>query len=255
MKLYSRIGLIVLLLIAVTGTHASANKKNDKKKMHIVLLADEKDHGPAGNGLHDYPLWQERSQQLLNNKGGFNEVSTAWHWPSAEQFQTADVIVAYCYLKWTDKRLKQIKRYLKKGGGLVLIHSATWTKPEPSLKVAKVVGVGGFELFRHGTVKLDVVAQDHPICAGLPTTIILEDDEMYWPPTPVMENVTVLVSSVEDKGTRGSTPKAAQPAFWCYESGRGRVFGCVPGHSFHTFNNLAFRKLLLQGINWAADKQ
>jgi hypothetical protein len=108
------------------------------------------------------------------------------------------------------------------------MHSATWTKPEPSRKVAKEVGVGGFELFRHGTVKLDVVAREHPICAGLPT--------------PIMENVTVLVTS------------ASQPAFWWYESGKGRVFECVPGHSFHTFNNSAFRKLLLQGMNWAAGK-
>ena len=35
------------------------------KRMKVVLLADTKDHGPAGNGLHDYPLWQERWSLLL----------------------------------------------------------------------------------------------------------------------------------------------------------------------------------------------
>jgi len=254
LSLYINFRLIILLMTVVTASHAFANKKNNKEKLHIVLLADEKDHGPAGNGLHDYPLWQERAQRLLNKKGRFAKVSKAWNWPSAEQFKTADVIVAYCFIKWTDKRFKQIKRYLRRGGGLVLIHAANWTKPKPTAKVAKMLGVGGFELFRFGTVKLDVVAQEHPICAGLPTTIVLEDDEMYWPPTPKMGNVTVLATSIEEKGTRGSTPKAAHPALWCYESGKGRVFGCVPGHNIHTFNNLAFRKILLQGIKWAAAK-
>jgi len=243
------------------------------EKLHVVLLADKKDHGPAGNGLHDYPLWQKRWALLLGGEAASQErqvnlvgppekdrdyskgmpnvaVSTAWHWPSEEQFQTADVIVAFCYLEWTDQRLAQVRRYLEAGGGLVLIHSATWTKPKPSREVAEVVGVGGFRLFRHGDVRLEMLAPEHPICAGLPETIILEDDETYWPPTPIMEGVTVLATSMEDKARRGSTPRAAQPMFWCYEPGQGRVFGCVPGHSAKTFDNPVFRKLLLRGIAW-----
>ena len=249
--------LIVTLLLTVSHMHAFAIKKNSKQKLHFVLLADQKDHGPAGNGLHDYPEWQQRWQQLLIGDGVFPDknmpvqLSSAWHWPSDEQFQNADLIVAYCYLEWTEKRLIQVKRFLKKGGGLVLIHSATWTKPEPSADVAKIVGVGGFELFRHGKVKLDVVAPEHSICVGLPSTIILENDETYWPPAPIIKKVTVLATSVEDKGARGSIPKAAQPAFWCYELGKGRVFGCVPGHSLQTFENPAFQKLLFQGMRWA----
>ena len=249
-------------------------EKSEDEKLYVVLLADEKDHGPVGNGLHDYPLWQKRWALLLGeeeaseekqvnrvgplekNKDDYKgmphvQVSIAWHWPSEEQFQAADVIVAYCYLEWTDERLAQIRRYLEDGGGLVLIHSATWTKPKPSRKVAEVVGVGGFRLFRHGKVQMKVPASEHPICAGLPETIILEDDETYWPPTPIMESVTVLATSVEDKAKRGSTPRAAQPMFWCYELGEGRVFGCVPGHSARTFDNPMFRKLLFRGIAWA----
>jgi type 1 glutamine amidotransferase len=179
-------------------------------------------------------------------------VSTAWHWPSEEQFQTADVIVACCYLQWIDQRLAQVRRYLERGGGLVLIHSATWTKPKPSDEVAELVGVGGFRLFRHGAVRLNVTNREHPICAGLSKTITLEDDETYWPPTPIMEGVTVLATSVEDKAKRRSTPRAAQPMFWCYELGAGRVFGCVPGHRAQTFDDPVFRELLLRGVAWSA---
>jgi len=265
---------------------ASAAEKPNIEKRHVVLLADEKDHGPAGNGLHDYPLWQKRWALLLGGEEASEEkqvnlvgppddlrspsakdtdyregipnveVATAWHWPSEEHFQTADVIVAYCYLEWAEERLAQVTRYLEGGGGLVLIHSATWTRPKTLRSdVAEVLGVGGFELFRHGVVQVDMVAPEHPICAGLPETIILKDDETYWPPTPIMESVTVLATSVEDKAKRGSTPRAAQPMFWCYELGEGRVFGCVPGHSAQTFDDPMFRKLLLRGMIWATGEE
>ena len=247
------------------------------KQMHIVLLADDKDHGPAGNGLHDYPLWQKRWALLLGGKEASEEkqlnpvgtpseedtesvrgapdvhVTTAWDWPSDDQFQTADVIVAYCYLDWTEDRLAQVRQYLEDGGGLVLIHSATWTKPKPSPDVGRVIGIGGFQLFRHGPARLEIAAPEHPICSGLPDTIVLDDDETYWPPTPMIDSVMVLATSIEEEGGAGGPPpKTAQPMFWCYEPGRGRVFGCVPGHRIKTFDDPMFRTLLLRGIAWAA---
>ena len=261
---------------AHTTAPCSDNSASDTaaRPTHIVLLAADKDHGPAGNGLHDYPLWQKRWTLLLGGKKDSDEkqvrlvgpsldtesfrgapnvrVTTAWDWPSDDQFQSADVIVAYCYLDWTVNRIAQVRRYLEDGGGLVLIHSATWTKPKPSPEVARVTGVGGFELYRHGPVRLDVVASKHPICSGLPATIVLDDDETYWPPVPTIDSVTVLATSIEENGARGSTPKSAQPMFWCYEPGRGRVFGCVPGHRVKTFDDPMFRTLLLRGIAWAA---
>jgi type 1 glutamine amidotransferase len=100
-------------------------------------------------------------------------------------------------------------------------------------------------------VKLDIVAPKHPICSRLPKTIVLDDDETYWPPAPAIDSITVLATSVEEKGAGGTTPKAAQPMFWCYEPGRGRVFGCVPGHRAKTFDDPMFRTLLLRGIAWA----
>lgn len=215
--------------------------------LRVVLLADAKDHGPAGNGQHDYPLWQARWAELFG-KG----VMVAEGWPAEEQFADADVIVAYCYLKWDGGRIGQMRRYLDGGGGLVLLHSATWTKPGPSGEIAELVGVGGFQLFRHGPVRLDVAAADHPICLGLPAAVTLENDETYWPPTPMAARVTVLATSVEEKGARGSTPRAAQPMLWCYPLGKGRVFGCVPGHLAKTFDDPLFRVLLFRGIAWAA---
>jgi type 1 glutamine amidotransferase len=257
---------VALCSLVIRG--ARAGEEEVSGAVHIVLLADTKDHGPAGNGLHDYPQWQKRWAGLLGGEEAATEkredparagvpgvrVTTAWKWPSDDQFQTADVIVAYCYLAWNDVRLAQVRRYLDAGGGLVLIHSATWTRPRPSRDVAEVIGIGGFRRYRHGPVRLDIAAPDHPICQGLPEKILLGADETYWPPTPMIDRVLVLASSGESQEPAGNAAEAAQPMLWCYELGRGRVFGCVPGHRAKTFDNPPFRTFLLRGVAWAAGR-
>jgi type 1 glutamine amidotransferase len=209
----------------------------------VLLLADKKDHGPAGNGMHDYPVWQESWARLLGGAPSV-KVLTAQQWPTEEQFKAADVVAAFCYLKWDAQRIEQVRNYLARGKGLVLIHSATWTKPKPSAEVASVTGVGGFLRHRMGVMKLRVEKPDHPICAGLPREFEL-DDEPYWPPTPdpVAPGYTALAVSQEQDGP--------QPMFWTCQPERGRVFGCVPGHFTRTFDDPHFRLLLLRGIAWA----
>lgn len=236
----------------------------------IVLLADKKDHKV---NEHDYPLWQERWALWLGGKAAsvaeqvnlFGpaaasgkaadgvpnvEVACARGWPTDAQFASADVIVAFCYLAWNDARKQQIQQYLERGGGLVVIHSATWTKPKADPGIAALVGVGGFTRYRHGPVQVEVVAGDHPICKGLPRQFSLVD-ESYWPPTPPLEANRVKVLAVSQEEDATTKRPSAQPMFWICETGRGRVFGCVLGHYVWTFDDPWFRALVLRGIAWA----
>ena len=252
-----------------------ARSEPDQKPLRIVLLADKKDHGQAGNGLHDYPLWQERWALLLGGQASSDAkqvnldgppvtdarvfegaprvtVERAWEWPSDAQFASAQVIVAFCYLPWTDARKKQVAGYLERGGGWVLIHSATWTKPRADPEVAALTGVGGFTRYRHGEVRLEGVAPDHPVCRNLRENLVFYD-ETYWPPTPPVDvsRVTVLAVTREKVDDKDGERKP-QPLFWTHAVGRGRVFGCVPGHFARTFDDPDFRLWLLRGIAWAA---
>lgn len=243
----------------------------DKRPLQIVLLADRKDHGP---GEHDYPRWQSRWALLLGGAAASAapaanlfgpdrpdpvlqhgtpqvRVATANQWLAAQQWSTADVVVAFCYLTWTPDRLAELGRYLERGGGLVVIHSATWTKPRPSADVAAILGVGGFQRWRHGSVVLEMLQPQHPICLGLPSELRLED-ETYWPPTPRIDadNVQVLAGSREIEPSQAV--ELLQPMFWTCQRGKGRVFGCVLGHYSWTFDDPYFRLWLLRGIAWAA---
>jgi type 1 glutamine amidotransferase len=249
----------------------AATPQKPARRLRVVLLADKKDHGEHE---HDYPVWQERWALLFGGRTASKveqvnlcgaaiadakatagaesvEVARAWNWPTEEQFASANVIVAFCYLAWTDEHQRQIKQYLERGGGLVLIHSATWTKPKASAGVAALVGVGGFTKFRHGPMQVEITANNHPICRGLPAKFSFLD-EPYWPPTPPLtgDRVTALAVSRE-KPDKDSEQTAPQPMFWTCQTGRGRVFGCVPGHYTWTFDDPWFRLLLLRGIAWA----
>ena len=266
------------VLAEVPKTDAS-----ELKPLCVVLLADEKDH-KADPYAHDYPLWQKRWELLLGGAkcsqekqanlfgpargdrealaGAANvKVSKAWHWPTAEQFANADVIIAFCYLDWDDERFTQMQRYLKRGGGLVAVHSATWplNKQQHAAgwllskqrfpRAAEVLGIGGFQKFRHGLVDAKIVKQPHPLCTGLPEEIQLRD-ETYWPPTPRMAGLEVLATSDEISDDKGH--QAPQPVLWTYTCGKGRVVGCQPGHFTWTFDDPYFRIVLLRGAAWAA---
>jgi len=257
-------------VIAVAREHQP--ERPAERPLQIVLLADRKDHGP---GEHDYPSWQSRWALLLGGSAASTaaaanlhgpdrdapaaqqgaphvRVTTADGWPSAEQGKTADVIVAFCYVAWTPERIAELGQFVDRGGGLVVIHSATWTKPKASADVAAVLGVGGFQRWRHGAISLETTQPQHPICLGLPPLLTLED-ESYWPPTPAIDAADVQVLAASKEQVEPAQPATAlQPMFWTYQRGRGRVFGCVLGHYSWTFDDPYFRLWLLRGIAWSA---
>ncbi|MHB8900120.1 MAG: ThuA domain-containing protein [Thermoguttaceae bacterium] len=237
-------------IAAAETAHQIPSTPSSARRLKVLLLADRKDHGP---GEHDYPRWQARWALLLGGKSASDEaaanlygpdrpaleaalgadgvtIARGYHWPEPAQWETSDVVVAFCYLEWTPAR----------------------TKPGPSADVARLVGVGGFQRWRHGPLRLEMAAADHPICCGLPATVAWVD-EPYWPPTPAVDpaRIGVLAASREEveAGTAGTV---FAPQFWTWEQGKGRVFGCVPGHYSWTFDDPWFRLLVLRGIAWAA---
>ena len=245
-----------------------------QREITVVLVADTKDHGP---GEHDYPLWQKRWSVLLGGtqagqaerqvnlhgplpSGADREtpagaprvhVATAWQWPNEAQWKAAHLVVLFCYVGWNEQRFREVEAHLDRGRGLVLVHSATWTKPEPSPRLAALAGVGGFTQWRHGQIELKI-AVDHPICLGLPARLRFTD-ETYWPPTPAPQpgQIRVLAAS-DEKKQKASAETESQPVFWTFELGKGRVFGCVLGHHNWTFDDPYFRILLLRGMAWSA---
>ena len=246
------------------------------KELNIVLVAIKKDHG---ENEHDYPLWQKRWAVLLGGKKAGQarqvnlygpapkgkrkglagapkvNVSTANEWPSEEQFETADLIAAFCYVQYDEAKLTQLEKFLARGGGYVILHPAVIIPKgkdivDEATKIMGLVWEQGYTRWRHGEMDLKIAAPDHPICLGLPETIHVLD-EAYWPLKGDRNKVTILATS-EETISKNSKETKPEPMFYAYEYGKGRVFSCILGHYTWTFDDPYVRILLLRGMAWAA---
>ncbi|MCA9235558.1 MAG: ThuA domain-containing protein [Planctomycetales bacterium] len=222
---------------------AAGGDAADEKPLHVVLVAGDKDHGV---GEHDYPAWQNVWQRLLP-KAPRTTVDTAWDFPSAEQIDAADVLVFYQRGRWNDDRAAAIDPFLARGGGCVYVHWAVDGQggQEEFAKRIGLASLGGSIKYRHGPVHVDFSpGKDHPIARNFDTVDLV--DEAYWQLTGDPSQLNLLGTGEEDG--------EPQPLFWTVQRGRGRVFVSIPGHYMWSFDDPAFRLLLLRGIAWAGHR-
>jgi type 1 glutamine amidotransferase len=220
-----------------------ATIEQDDQPLTIVLIAGPKDHG---KGEHDYPAWQQVWSRLLSQATP-TTVDTAWDFPSHEQIDEADVLVFYQRGQWDDERAVAIDTFLSRGGGLVYIHWAVDGRGQQG-EMAKRIGLsalGGQIRYRHGELDIDFTpGQSHPIARNFDRVRWV--DESYWQLTGDPADIRLLGTSHEEG--------QPQPQFWTVERGRGRVFVSIPGHYMWTFDDPAFRTLLLRGIAWVGHR-
>lgn len=247
------------------------------RELNIVLVAFKKDHA---ENEHDYPLWQKRWAVLLGGKDAGREkqvnlygpapkgresrglagapkvkVSTAYGWPSKEQFESADLITAFCYVQYDKDKLKDLEKFLSRGGGFVILHPAVIIPEgvdigDEASQLMGLVWEYGYTRWRHGRMSLKITAPDNPICLGLPGTIDVLD-EAYWPLKGDRSKVTILATS-DETISEDSEKTRPEPMFYTYQYGKGRVFSCILGHYTWTFDDPYMRILLLRGMAWAA---
>lgn len=221
----------------------SRSEAAEDRPLRVVLVAGPKDHGP---GEHDYPAWQQVWSRLLA-EAPHTEVDTAWEFPTAEQMDAADVLVFYQRGRWDGERAGAIDRFLKRGGGLVYLHWAVDGRGGEE-EFAERIGLaakGGSIAYRHGPLEIDFSpAGDHPIARNFDRVRWV--DESYWNLTGDPERVRLLGVSVEEGHPR--------PQFWTIQPARGRVFVSILGHYMWTFDDPAFRIVVMRGIAWAGGR-
>ncbi len=231
---------------ALLGEPPAERARARYRPLHIVLVAGPKDHGP---GEHDYPAWQKAWQTLLA-AAPRTKVTTAWEKPSEEDFAAADVLVFFKHKAWPREVNEQIDAFLERGGGIVLLHFAV-DGGDNGEHVGKHLGLywGPGAKFRHGHLDLEFVDKaDVPFLKGLAGRKLHFHDESYWRLTGDPSRIELLASGMEDDGD-GKMVRI--PLIWNRQVGKGRVHVNILGHFNWTFNDPAFRVLVLRGIAWA----
>ncbi len=224
--------------------------------LRIFIRAGVKTHGP---NQHDHPRFLTEWTKLLTDRGA--TVNGAQDWPTAEQFDAADVVVVYAQDPWdvNPEQKANIEKFTKRGGGLVVIHDGLCGHNDPPW-VKSVIGGAwtyGKAKWFEGEMSLYYVANDHPITAGASNFDL--DDEFYYdldmdPSVKVLASTWTPDQRALRNGRAFPSVYNTAPQIWAYEKDNYRAFVSIPGHNWKTFEQPQYRAVLLRGIAWAGKR-
>ena len=235
--------------------------------LRVFIRGGKKSHGP---NAHEHEKFLNDWKVLLADRG--MKTDGAMDWPTAEQLKQTDVLVMYAQEggNATEEQKANVAEFTKRGGGLVVIHTASVSNDPPWWK--SVIGgawVPGKTKFKEGMMDLyytenQKIGGGHPITRGASNFRI--NDEIYYD-MDISPDVNVLATSYTPygRGGKGGGDKVqvfdVQPMMWTYEkTAEGgakpyRAVVSIPGHLYFTFEKPHFRAVLLRSIAWAGHRE
>ena len=264
----ARTALCLVVLLFMAGRLRAESIK--------VLIVD-------GQNNHDWKATTPVLRKALESSGRFAvDVATSPPGPDTKgfgpNFAAYRVVLSnYNGAAWPAETQQALADYVRRGGGLVIVHAADNSFPEWK-EYNEMIGLGGwggrneasgpYVRFRNGKFVRDttpgggghhgaqhpfqVIVRDssHPITAGLPTAWMHETDELYDLLRGPAQNMTVLATAHADPKQGGSGEH--EPMLLTVNYGRGRVFHSPMGHSPRAMQCVGFIVTLQRGAEWAA---
>lgn len=264
-------------LVAVTGALLGASFAQAAEKLKVLII--------DGQNNHNWKATTPVLVEALETSGVYDvEVSTspprngsaeAWaKWRPA--FDKADVVLSnYNGSDWPEEVQKSFLKYVKEGGGFVVIHAAnnSFGKWKEYNKVIGVGGWGGRKIGRDGPwvhivdgkavrdsetkgnggshgprhpFKVEHIDTTHPITKGLPEKWMHQKDELYCRLCGPAENMEVQGFSYSPQSKRN------EPMIMTITYGEGRVFHTPMGHDVEAMRCRGFFTIVQRGTEWAA---
>ncbi len=242
--------LASLFVSAVTAFQLAADP------LRVFIRGGVKTHGP---NQHDHPRFLGEYTKLLTERG--LTVDGAMEFPTATQLEKTDVVVIFAAdgMKIVGDQRANFEKFLKRGGGVVVIHDGVvaddqhdwckqvlggtwiWANKAPGKTQTK---------WHEGDVGVYFVDIEHPITRGISN--FDWKDEVYNQ-MDMSPDVHVLAQSFVDVFN-------IWPQLWTYErtwdggTAPYRAFVSLPGHEYASFQTPHYRAILLRGIAWAGKR-
>ena len=167
------------------------------------------------------------------------------HGLTEEALNNSDVLIMWCHAlhdKFSDEVALRVQRYVLSGMGLILLHSAHFSKAAKLL-----LGTSMTLKWKHGeSEKLWTVSPTHPIAKGVPEVINLPKEEMYGEPFDIPKPDDVVFAGWFSNGyvfRSGVT----------FTRGLGKIFYFQPGHEeYPVYYDENIRKIITNAVRFVA---
>ena len=204
----------------------------------------------GGDASHDFERWfdQELRATFAGVRGlAAEEVEyTASPAEIAPRLAELDVLVLTNNQPIPDPATRTaIFDFVAGGGGLLLLHPATWYNwsdwPEYN---RELVGGGAGSHEAYGLFDVHLAKLQHPVLEELPGVFEIQD-ELYQTEldSSAAESLVLAVGRSRESGE-------SYPVVWTREHGRGRVLCVTLGHDGAAHQNAAFVRLMKNGLGW-----
>ncbi len=207
-----------------------------------------------GGLWHDFDGFASTMQALLTPHGFQVEATYDLDILSHFEDHHYDVVISYtCFSlhregynntspeKLTNAQIDGLANWVRKGGALLAVHSAT-VMGESDVALGELIG--GVFVSHPPPFNFTVypIFEQHPITTGIEAFAI--HDEFYT--ETHMSDIQVHMVAF-DRGM-------AYPMAWSKTTGQGRVAHIAPGHFREVWELKPYQQLLLQTIDWLMEK-
>lgn len=280
---------LILFVNVVSAVHSKTENEFQKAEeiKYRTLIVN-------GQNNHNWEIGSVAMEKILEGSGLFTvDVATSPE-KGADMssfnpnFSAYDLVVLdYNGDEWNEETKKAFVKYVKKGGGVFVLHAANNSFPDWK-EYNEITGLGGWKgrneedgpyvyiddsgkVIRdnspgkggaHGkqheyTIKTR--KPDHPVMKGLPEEWLHAQDELYHGLRGPAKNLTVLATAWSDPATKSKAkfePTGRhEPALMTIKYGKGRIFHTIMGHASQKNQAMkcaGFIVTSLRGAEWAA---
>lgn len=225
---------LVLFFIVATICWSSCKSEDEiiePRRMEVLFLGHDSEH-------HNSEEFLPYLASSLTPKGinfSYNESPTCLTKDNLAKYDALMIYANHDEIKPSQERA--LLDFVKNGGGLLPIHSASYCFRN-SDDYVELVG-GQFE--SHDTATFELVKTDvqHSLASVLPTFSSWDETYVHTK----LKDINVLQKRIEGDHK--------EPYTWTKEYGKGRMFYTALGHDLRTWGKKEFHELLYQGILWA----
>ncbi len=140
----------------------------------------------------------------------------------------------------TESYEKIIEGFVRKGGGLIVLHSGTVIHPNCVTFRSLMKGRFLRHPKDHPVIRITPGSTAHPLLKGIEVFSIT--DEQYFVELDRDDTETLLLGE--------STEHGPCPVGWAHTHGAGRICCLTPGHTLEVLSHSMVQKLIRNAVNW-----